>query len=67
MGHSTQNILEQNKPRYVPLFRVLGQITLALLALVVTAAGEHRFLLAGILLFLSVPTAILLNIRFKSC
>jgi signal transduction histidine kinase/ActR/RegA family two-component response regulator len=57
---------ELYQPRLAPLIRVSGQVGLALLALFSPIAGDNRFLLAGVLLFLSLPTAIVLNVHFKA-
>ncbi len=49
----------------IMLFRVAGQIAIAVLALLFPEVGEQRHLLAGVLLLVCVPLTIVLNTRFR--
>ncbi len=49
----------------IMLFRIAGQICIALLALLFPEVGQHRYLLAGVLLLVCVPLTIFLNARFR--
>ena len=48
------------------VFRVLGYLSIAGLALALPQTGEYRFWLAGVLILGVSPLAILLSLRFRS-
>ena len=50
----------------IPTFRVAGQLAVALLALLIPDVGEHRHYLAGAIIFISAPIALIINIYWPS-
>ena len=52
-------------PKWLLLFRLLAQFLIAVCALALPAMGDNRFLLAAILLCVTIPGAVVIHLRFQ--